>query len=356
VFLPVAGNRSTGYRLKPIFPYVISLFYFRRMKRFGKSVLWVMICVSTLFTMHLHAQEPKPKTVQAQKAGPKASPTPTVVKYAKDSLAGKLASGPSKPDAISLLKDSALIAEVNPWQLFTPISGNTLHDAWLINKPVNRPSTDYIFYILATMILIIGFIRFLFPKYFSDLFGLFFRVTFKQKAIRERLLESTLPSLMLNAMFFISGGFFLHALSGYYKWHTQGNFWTGFAFWTGLLIATYGLKWLMLKTMGWLFQMQETCNTYTFIVFLVNKILGVLLLPVVVLMTLGPNTLHPVLVTIILFLLATLFIYRYIISYPSIKASVRVNQFHFFLYLCAFEIVPLLLIYKGLALQLSNAT
>jgi Domain of unknown function (DUF4271) len=123
-----------------------------------------------------------------------------------------------------------------------------------------------------------------------------------------------------------------------------------------VLIIVYGLKWLLLRIIGWLFQMQEASNTYTFIVFLVNKVLGVMLLPVVVLLSLAPVSLHPALVTVVLFLLAALFIYRYIISYPGIKASVRVNQFHFFLYLCAFEIVPLLIIYKGLAMRLSSAT
>jgi ABC-type multidrug transport system fused ATPase/permease subunit len=328
--------------LSLFFQHVLSLFYFRSMKRFVELILVVVFFLVSLNL--LFAQPAKPVTKQTVKPKPLAKPT-------KDSLPKQPVNATGIPQ-----KDSVIAFQADSWQLYTNTAGEAKQDVWLINKPVKRSSTDYIFYLLALLFLILGSIRFLFPKYFNDLFGLFFRVTFKQKAIRERLLESTLPSMLLNGLFFISGGFFLYVISGYYHWQIKGNFWYGLGFWTVILTLVYGLKWLLLRIIGWLFQMQEASNTYTFIVFLVNKVLGVMLLPVVVLMSLAPVSLHPALVTIVLFLLSALFIYRYIISYPGIKASVRVNQFHFFLYLCAFEIVPLLIIYKGLAMRLSSAT
>ena len=41
-------------------------------------------------------------------------------------------------------------------------------------------------------------------------------------------------------------------------------------------------------------------------------------------------------------------LYRFILGYTAIRNQVKFNLFHFFLYLCAFEIAPLLLIYKAL--------
>jgi hypothetical protein len=38
--------------------------------------------------------------------------------------------------------------------------------------------------------------------------------------------------------------------------------------------------------------------------------------------------------------------YRFIVSFGPVRKEIKVNGFHFFLYLCAFEIAPLLLIYK----------
>ena len=331
---------------------VLPLFYFRPMNRLGKLILLVASVTVTASGMFLNAQPPNTITPQPVKAKLKEKSGFTASGTNKDSLANKqvnMVAGLPK-------KDSAITTQADLWQLYTNSAGTTRQDDWLINKPVQRPSPNYVFYLLAGLFLVLGFIRSMFSKYFSDLFGLFFRVTFKQKAVRERLFESALPSMLMNGLFFVSGGFFLYAISGYYQWNTTGNFWYGVGFWIMVLVIIYGVKWLLLKIMGWLFQVQETSNTYSFIVFLVNKVLGVLLLPVVVLMTMGPYSLHPALVTVVLFLLGSLFIYRYIISYPSIKATIRVNQFHFFLYLCAFEIVPLLIIYKVLALRLSSVT
>ena len=54
-------------------------------------------------------------------------------------------------------------------------------------------------------------------------------------------------------------------------------------------------------------------------------------------------------VTLVLGLLA----YRYFLSYVSIHRQIKINFFHFLLYLCAFEIAPLLLINKLLFTVLS---
>jgi len=41
-----------------------------------------------------------------------------------------------------------------------------------------------------------------------------------------------------------------------------------------------------------------------------------------------------------------LYAYRFFLSYVSLRRQISISFFHFFLYLCAFEVVPLLLINK----------
>ena len=240
--------------------------------------------------------------------------------------------------------------------LYTTMAGPVANNDWFISKPVQRTSSskDAFFYLLAALLLGLGFVRVTFPKYFSDLFGLFFRVTFRQQSIRDQLLQNALPSLLLNILFFLSGGLFLTLLSQYYGWAPAQGFWYSFLFWSGLLLVVYGFKLLVMRSLSWLFYLREAGKTYSFIVFLINKIMGVLLLPFIVFLALGPAQWRPVIVTLAIAMLAGLFLYRYLISYPSVRNTVRVNRFHFIIYLWALEIVPLLLIYKGLALQLSK--
>lgn len=302
------------------------------MKHGIKFIFFILFIVAT--NVLIYAQKNKPQPVK-------------IVKVNNKPLTNIHPVAPSK---------DTMLLNANEWQLYTNTADDTQHDRWLINKLIERTSSDALFYLLAGLLALLGIIRVSFPKYFNDLFMLFFRVTFKQKAIRERLLENTLPSMLLNVLFFFSGGFFLFYVSKYYQWSFKDNFWYGMGFWLLVLACVYSGKLLLLKAMGWLFQMQEISNTYSFIIFMVNKVIGVLLTPIVILLALGPVFMQPVLITIAIFLLVAMFIYRYIISYPSVRTTVRINQFHFFLYLCAFEIVPMLLIYKVLAIHFSNAT
>jgi len=59
-------------------------------------------------------------------------------------------------------------------------------------------------------------------------------------------------------------------------------------------------------------------------------------------------------VTLSLILIGCLIAYRFFLAYISINRTVRINFFHFLLYLAAFEIMPVLLINKLLFLFLSE--
>lgn len=253
----------------------------------------------------------------------------------------------------SLSTDSFRMKMATPYISKTTPSAE---DQWLITKPVQQKSSgqNAFFYTLVVLLLSLGLVRVSFPKYFSDLFRLFFRVTLRQQSVREQLSQNKLPSLLLNILFFFSGGLFLTLLSRYYGWMPAQGFWYSLLFWSAILLIIYAFKLIIMKILSWLFHMREAGNTYSFIVFLMNKVAGILLLPFIVFIGLGPANWRPVIVTLSLMMIAGLFLYRYFISYPSVKNTVRLNRFHFIIYLWALEILPLLLIYKGLAIQLSR--
>lgn len=76
--------------------------------------------------------------------------------------------------------------------------------------------------------------------------------------------------------------------------------------------------------------------------------MGIALLPFIILISFTSGTLLQTSVIFSLILVGGLFLYRYFLSYVSLHRQVKINFFHFLLYLLAFEIVPLLLINKVL--------
>lgn len=207
---------------------------------------------------------------------------------------------------------------------------------------------EFIFYLLIFLLIVFAVLRQLFPKYFNDLFRVFFRTTLNQTQIREQLMQTPLPSLMLNGFFVVSGGLYITFLLEYFKVNPVGNFWLMFFYCCLGLSIAYMVKFLGLKIAGWVLSIQEATDSYIFIVFIINKMIGVLLLPFLILLAFSEGRIYSVSLTISWCLLIVIYLYRFILTYSVIRNQIKVNPFHFFLYFCAFEIAPLLLVYRGL--------
>lgn len=209
---------------------------------------------------------------------------------------------------------------------------------------------DQIFYLLCGLFFILGILRLIFSKYFQDLFRLVFRNTsFRQKQLREQMLQTPLASLLMNLFFVLVGGVYISFMLQYYERVIPGRFWTLTGMCTAAVALLYLLKFIVLKVTGWVFAVSDTMDAYSFIVFLVNKLLGLFLLPFIVLIAFAVNGLQTFAVTGSLILVGLLFIYRYVLAYATAIREVKVSRFHFFLYLCAFEVAPLVLIYRALS-------
>jgi Domain of unknown function (DUF4271) len=206
--------------------------------------------------------------------------------------------------------------------------------------------TDWMFYLFCGLLFALAFLRIVFNKYFNDLFRVFFNTSIRQRQIRDQLQQAPLPSLLFNIFFAFSGGIFIFFLLRHYKANIDLNKWLLIGVCIVGLGALYLGKHLLLKLIGWVFGWEKGVETYLFIVFLVNKIIGILLLPFIVLLAFSPPTVQGIIVTISIIGLLVVFIYRFVRAYSSIRNELRISQLHFFLYVCAFEVVPLLLIYR----------
>ena len=207
---------------------------------------------------------------------------------------------------------------------------------------------DWVFYLFVAMLLVLGLFRLYFAKYFNDLQRLFFNTTLKQKQIREQMIQAALPSLLFNAYFIVSAGVFAFFLLQYYKLNAATNRWILMSACILLILVIYVVKFITLKLCGWIFDRKEAADTYIFIVFLLNKLLGVFLVPFSIIISYARGSLLDIVVTLSYALIAGFFLYRIFLSYSALRNELKISLLHFFLYLCAFEIIPVILIYKVL--------
>jgi hypothetical protein len=224
-------------------------------------------------------------------------------------------------------------------------------------EEIHRPdSQDTVFYVLLGILFYFALVRIFFEKYFNNLLTLFFRVSLRHQQIREQVLQAPLPSLLMNGLFVITGGLYSAYLLHYYRLAGTFNFWLLYLNCMLMLGAIYLIKFLVLKFCGWVFSISRATDTYIFVVFLVNKMLGLFLLPFLILISFSSGTAHEIYLTLSMTMVFVFLAYRVLASFRPIRNEIKLTPFHFFLYLCAFEIAPLLLIYKVLLTYLEKAS
>jgi hypothetical protein len=218
----------------------------------------------------------------------------------------------------------------------------------LLMREKKAENRDGLFYLMVGIVFFFAIIRIFFAKYLDNISTLFFRVTMRQQQLRDQLSQAALPSLLLNALFVLTSGLYIAFLARYHNMLPHYSLWLLWAYGALIVLAVYTGKFIILKIVGWIFNVSNATDTYIFIIFMVNKMVGIFLIPVLVLMAFPFKPLLTAVVTLSYILLAASLGYRFLISYKPIRHEIKVSRFHFFLYLCAFELAPLLLIYRVL--------
>lgn len=212
-----------------------------------------------------------------------------------------------------------------------------------VRQPLHE---DEQFYILAGLLLFAGIIRALYPKYFAAIFGIFFQSA--QRQSKENIAQEALPSLLMNLLFVFSGGLLLSSFVKGDDILQRFSFPLLWLYSCAALAAIYIVKWLFISFFGWSFSVEEAAKGYRFIVFLVNKIAGLFFLPLLLILTYSTGADFTIISTIAVVLVVVLLLYRYIVSVSTVGKKLKIHPIHFFLYLCAVEILPLLITYKVL--------
>lgn len=318
---------------------------------------FLFILLSLLSGTAFAQQDSLPTVDTAQRQAPKPRPRPrprpvaprvVLTDSTQPSGTDSLIAPPIVYDTIPPI-DSVFFSSLRPWSRDSVWSDRVYRFTNPVRIPsikLEREGKESIFYSILGLLIVFALIRNSSRRYIQDLLRMFFRTSVKQKQLREQLMQNPLPSLLLNIFFVISTALFTALAIQYLGLATHINYWWLFLYCMAALVGIYTVKLLVLKLLGWIFQMSEVTDTYIFVVFTTNKVIGILLLPFTILLAFSFGTLTQVSLTLAFIMVGGLFAYRYFLSYLSVHRQMQISLFHFLLYLVAFEIAPLLLINK----------
>ncbi len=235
----------------------------------------------------------------------------------------------------------------NAFKLYFPKNVMS-HDDEVIFKIEQRfalPNKDLLFYGILFLLFLYGFVNNTFPQYFPKLFNQFSQSSLRMIQYREQLLQNSMGSLIINISFILS--FSMIATLIIFNRHLLAlSFWEGYFYIALFFTSLYLGKFVCLQLAGYIFNTKELVNTYIFVVFMINKILGVLLVPFILILAFAKPIFHPYAMLGATVITVLLLLYRYLFSLTSVRNKLHISSFHFFLYLCAFEILPLAILYK----------
>jgi len=213
---------------------------------------------------------------------------------------------------------------------------------------------DWLVYLIGGIVLLLGIIRMSYLKYFSDLFRAFLNPTLSQRQLKDQLSQSPFPNFLLNAFFAISLGVYFYLLMYRQQYIFNADAWLLIPGLVLLVALVYIVKYLVLRFCGWLFGNADLADAYIFILYLINKVVGIMLVPFLVILAFCQPEIARTFLYISIFFIILLVGYRYIRSYSVVKQYLSFSKLHFFLYLCAFEVVPVLILTKVLLIWLTG--
>jgi Domain of unknown function (DUF4271) len=235
----------------------------------------------------------------------------------------------------------------NAFKLYNQLVAKSNDSALIfrIEQRFSLPDKDFLFYSILGLLFLFAFVHNIYPQYFPKLFSQFNQSSLRMLQNREQLLQNSLASLLMNIGFILS--FSLMATLLIFSRHLLPlSFWEGYLYIALFFTSLYLGKYLFLLLAGYTFNSMELIQTYVFVIFMINKVLGILLVPFILILAFAKPQFYPIAIVGGAVLSVLLILYRYLFSLTTVRNKLHISSFHFFLYLCAFEIVPILILYK----------
>lgn len=209
-----------------------------------------------------------------------------------------------------------------------------------------QQSLEWIFYTYLLLFLFIAMLGRFSNGQIKRMWKVFINSGFIYRQAKEQMAQQPLVALLLNLVFVFSSSLFLffglgwdHEFTGIYRWYILSSSFL-------VIVCIYLFKFIFLRTIGWAFGQKEVFDHYLFVVFLNNKLLGLLLLFSSFLLAFSGDTTTKTLFTATLVVVALMFIYRVFRGYQTFLRQARMGAFSLLLAFVSVELIPSAVVIK----------
>ena len=240
---------------------------------------------------------------------------------------------------VKTLSDSAFI---NARHTIVP---KTIKPYGIVGKELIIPNQDWVLGMILILWMIFASVRVGFLKYLGQLFVSLVNLNAAMRLYQQRGYKTMYGAVRLDFIFYLILPLSVYQIAAFYKIDIPG--YPAVLFFLALLLIINGYlftKILLYRLAGSIVMLKEQTEESVFNIRLYYKALGLILLPIVTIHAIIPETNF-----ITIWVMASLIVIMYVTNViRTIYLGNRkdISIFYLILYLCTLEILPLLLIFK----------
>ena len=263
-------------------------------------------------------------------------------------------------DSAALVAESAKaredsIARANEPVIAKPVyvnlfQGHLLQPVHMQAQQRSGTNPDWFFPVLIFVISVYAGLNIFYRRYFRQMISAFVNNNITNQIVRDENVIVQRASVYLSLVFNIIAALFLYLISIHLDWDMGGigHGFSRFLFFAILVSLIYALKFLALKISGWVFGLDREMAIYIFNIFLMNNVLGIVLVPVIALLAFNPDLPFQLLLVVAVVFISLAYLYRVGRGLITGMAIPGFSPLYLFLYLCTLEIGPLLVLLRVL--------
>ena len=223
-----------------------------------------------------------------------------------------------------------------------------------INFKKQTRQPRWIFTLLMLQLMALIYLKATFFKRIEEYLKAYFNINLSQQLFRDYEPALSLQAIVFMFNFLASCALLIYLLINYFFHPTYNNsFFIFIQIFIGVAVV-YAVKYSGYLIIGKIFPFKEDISLFSFNYFLNQKLLGVILIPFIY------ASVYMGYYYTKFFLIASVLLFLISIGIRSIKGMLigikylRQNAFHFLLYICTFEIAPLMILIRWLHTLANN--
>ncbi len=212
-----------------------------------------------------------------------------------------------------------------------------------------RPTGElWVIGVVLFLILFFAVIRFFFAKELGSIVQSFYSNQILGQINKEDNLFSSWPFVFLYLLFGLIIGMFLYLTGKYLQLSYPVEGFELFILLSASTIALFTVKIIALRLLGFLFDIRRLVREYVSILYLSYFNSALLFLPLVIAFSLTPNRYAGVYGYIGIIMLVVIFVLQFFRAGVNVLSNYRFPKVYLFIYLCALEFCPLIILFKAL--------